>query len=113
MKYFHDSVNKIFSRSRDEDGDIARLYSLPGQDHTGVLLKHKQKLLQPFSEHQVDMKIMFYELIKMLMDYDKKQQSEEEYFVSNTIHKIEGYQQLTNKVSDSYIRSANRSIFLF
>ena len=45
------------------------------------------------------MKIMYYELIKMLMDYDKKQQSEEEYFVTNTIHKIEGYQQLTNKVN--------------
>ena len=59
------------------------------------------------------MKIMFYELIKMLMDYDKKQQSEEEYFVSNTIHKIEGYQQLTNKVSNAYNHIATRSIFLF
>ena len=60
-------------------------------------------MLQPFSDHQVDMKIMYYELIKMLMDYDKRQQSEEEYFVTNTIHKIEGYQQLTNKVTENKI----------
>ena len=90
------------SRSRDEAGDISDLYSLPIVDRTGVLLKHKQKMLQPFSDHQIDMKIMYYELIKMLMDYDKKQQSEEEYFVTNTIHKIEGYQQLTNKVNSYF-----------
>ena len=62
-------------------------------------------MLQPFSDHQIDMKIMYYELIKMLMDYDKKQQSEEEYFVTNTIHKIEGYQQLTNKVNSYFLIS--------
>ena len=90
-------------RSREEDGDISALYNLPTSDQTGVLLKHKQKMLQPFSDHQVDMKIMYYELIKMLMDYDKRQQSEEEYFVTNTIHKIEGYQQLTNKVTENKI----------
>ena len=31
---------------------------------------------------QVDMKIMYYELIKMLMEHDKQQQSEEEYNVT-------------------------------
>ena len=98
-QFFTDNI----SRSRDEAGDISDLYSLPIVDRTGVLLKHKQKMLQPFSDHQIDMKIMYYELIKMLMDYDKKQQSEEEYFVTNTIHKIEGYQQLTNKVTENKI----------
>ena len=78
---------------------LTGLYSLSDSDQTGVLSKHKDKLLQPFSDRQVDMKIMFYELIKMLMDYDKNQQSEQEYFVTNTVHKIEGYQQLTNKVT--------------
>ena len=86
-------------RAGEAGGDITGLYSRAGQDQTGGLNKHRQKLLQPFSERQVDMKIMYYELIKMLMDYDKKQQSEEEYFVTNTVHKIEGYQQLTNKVN--------------
>ena len=60
--------------------------------------KHKDKLLTPFSEHQVDMKIMYYELIKMLMDHDRDQMSEEEFSVTKTVHKIEGYQQLTNKL---------------
>ena len=86
-------------RAGEHGGDITGLYSHEDRDQTGVLNKHKTKLLQPFSERQVDMKIMYYELIKMLMDYDKKQQSEEEYFVTNTVHKIEGYQQLTNKVT--------------
>ena len=89
-------------RAGEHGGDVTGLYSLAAQDQTGVLNKHKHKLLQPFSDRQVDMKIMYYELIKMLMDYDKKQQSEEEYFVTNTVHKIEGYQQLTNKVT-SYL----------
>ena len=100
---FVDLLTGDIRRSREEDGDISALYNLPTSDQTGVLLKHKQKMLQPFSDHQVDMKIMYYELIKMLMDYDKRQQSEEEYFVTNTIHKIEGYQQLTNKVTENKI----------
>ena len=84
------------TRSGRHNEDIAPLYEI--EDETGVLDKHRNKMLGPFMEHQVDMKIMYYELIKMLMDYDKRQQSEEEYFVTNTIHKIEGYQQLTNKL---------------
>ena len=31
---------------------------------------------------KADMKIMYYELIKMLMEHDKQQQSEEEYNVT-------------------------------
>ena len=86
-------------RAGEHGGDLAGLYSLADSDQTGVLSKHRQKLLQPFSDRQVDMKIIFYELIKMLMDHDKSQLSEEEYYVTNTVHKIEGYQQLTNKVT--------------
>ena len=86
-------------RAGENGGEVSGLYSLADSDLTGVLGRHRHKLLQPFSDGQVDMKIMFYELIKMLMDYDKSQQSEQEYFVTNTVHKIEGYQQLTNKVT--------------
>jgi len=83
-------------RSGQHQNDIGPLYEL--EDETGVLGKHKDKLLTPFSEHQVDMKIMYYELIKMLMDHDRDQMSEEEFSVTKTVHKIEGYQQLTNKL---------------
>ena len=83
-------------RSGSHDEDIRPLYDI--EDETGVLDKHRSKMLGPFMEHQVDMKIMYYELIKMLMDHDKNEQSEEEYNVTRTVHKIEGYQQLTNKL---------------
>ena len=59
-------------------------------DSTGVLVKHKEKLMKSFLDQQVDMKIMYYELIKMLMEHDKDQQSEEEYNITKTVHKIEG-----------------------
>ena len=84
------------TRSGRHNEDISPLYDI--EDETGVLDKHRSKMLEPFMEHQVDMKIMYYELIKMLMDHDKKEQSEEEYNVTRTVHKIEGYQQLTNKL---------------
>ena len=84
------------TRSGRHNEDIAPLYEI--EDETGVLDKHRNKMLGPFMEHQVDMKIMYYELIKMLMDHDKKELSEEEVNVTRTVHKIEGYQQLTNKL---------------
>ena len=84
------------TRSGSHDEDISPLYDI--EDETGVLDKHRSKMMGPFMEHQVDMKIMYYELIKMLMDHDKNEQSEEEYNVTRTVHKIEGYQQLTNKL---------------
>ena len=59
--------------------------------------KHKDKLLTPFSEHQVDMKIMYYELIRMLIDYERKNHPET-YDATKTVGKIEGYQELTNKL---------------
>ena len=46
--------------------------------------------MKSFLDQQVDMKIMYYELIKMLMEHDKDQQSEEEYNITKTVHKIEG-----------------------
>ena len=40
---------------------------------------------------QVDMKIMYYELIKMLIDYERKNHPES-YDATKTVGKIEGYQ---------------------
>ena len=88
--------DRSVTRSGHHDEDISPLYDI--EDETGVLNKHRSKMIGPFMEHQVDMKIMYYELIKMLMEHDKNEQSEEEYNVTRTVHKIEGYQQLTNKL---------------
>ena len=46
---------------------------------------------------QVDMKIIFYELIRMLMDYERSE-AQDVFDDTRTIHKIEGYQELTNKL---------------
>ena len=46
---------------------------------------------------QVDMKIMYYELIRMLIDYERKNHPET-YDATKTVGKIEGYQELTNKL---------------
>lgn len=43
------------------------------------------------------MKIMYYELIRMLIDYERKHHPET-YDATKTVGKIEGYQELTNKL---------------
>merc|ERR1711936_41561 len=48
-------------------------------------------------EGQVDMKIMYYELIRMLIDYERKNHPQT-YDATKTVGKIEGYQELTNKL---------------
>ena len=46
---------------------------------------------------QIDMKIMYYELIRMLIDYERKNHPQT-YDATKTVGKIEGYQELTNKL---------------
>merc|ERR1712080_227882 len=75
--------------------DISELYEFA--DETGILERHKQMLAQPFQDSQVDMKIMYYELIRMLIDYERKNHPET-YDATKTVGKIEGYQELTNKL---------------
>ena len=43
------------------------------------------------------MKIIYYELIRMLIDYERKHHPET-YDATKTVGKIEGYQELTNKL---------------
>ena len=66
-------------------------------DPTGILEKHKQMLFQPFTENKVDMKIIYYELIKMLIDYERRN-NPTAYDATKSVAKIEGYQELTNKL---------------
>merc|ERR1712112_63507 len=75
--------------------DISELYEFA--DRTGILERHKHMLNQPFQENQVDMKIMYYELIRMLIDYERKNHPES-YDATKSVGKIEGYQELTNKL---------------
>merc|ERR1711874_205265 len=75
--------------------DISELYEFA--DSTGILERHKQLLSQPFHDGQVDMKIIYYELIRMLIDYERKHHPET-YDATKTVGKIEGYQELTNKL---------------
>eukprot|EP00092_Neocalanus_flemingeri_P014465 GFUD01015609.1.p1 GENE.GFUD01015609.1~~GFUD01015609.1.p1 ORF type:complete len:1372 (-),score=525.76 GFUD01015609.1:84-4199(-) len=74
---------------------IEELYQFA--DQTGILERHRQLLAKPFHENEVDMKIMYYELIKMLIAYEREGQSSR-YDTTKTVGKIEGYQELTNRL---------------
>ena len=66
------------------------------EDTTGVMARHKEKLMAAFLDHQVDMKIMYYELIKMLMEHEKEQLSEEEYNAPTPFPRIYNDAQVTS-----------------
>ena len=68
-------------------------------DNTGILELHKRMLAQPFMDHEVDLKILYYELIRMLVNYEREQCRDQElYEYTRSITKIEGYQDLTNRL---------------
>jgi len=84
-------------RTGPESCDIKELYQF--SDRTGILTTHQQCLAQPYVDRQVDMKIMYYELIKMITAHERDHcQDEELYDKTRTVAKIEGYQELTNKM---------------
>eukprot|EP00092_Neocalanus_flemingeri_P038985 GFUD01042439.1.p1 GENE.GFUD01042439.1~~GFUD01042439.1.p1 ORF type:complete len:1369 (+),score=525.37 GFUD01042439.1:46-4152(+) len=74
---------------------IEELYQFA--DQTGILERHRQLLAKPFHENEVDMKIMYYELIKILIAYERGVQSSGND-TTKTVGKIEGYQELTNRL---------------
>lgn len=82
-------------KSNNNKNEIEDLYEFV--DPTGILEKHKQILFQPYTENKVDMKIIYYELIKMLIDYERKN-NPSAYDATKQVGKIEGYQELTNKL---------------
>eukprot|EP00092_Neocalanus_flemingeri_P005759 GFUD01006200.1.p1 GENE.GFUD01006200.1~~GFUD01006200.1.p1 ORF type:complete len:709 (+),score=240.81 GFUD01006200.1:35-2161(+) len=75
--------------------DISHLYQF--EDKTGILERHKERFETLFLDSQVDMKIIFYELIRMLVDYERSVE-QDVFDDTRTIPKIEGYQELTNKL---------------
>ena len=70
--------------------DLSLLYSCP--DPTGVLSKHRSLVAKPFAEKQVDLKILYYELIRLLVEEEGSADKG-----TAAISRIEGYQQLTNQ----------------
>ena len=60
------------------------------------------------------MKIIYYELIRMLIDYERKHHPET-YDAAKTVGKIEGYQELTNKLQRcvSVLMDFKENLFLF
>lgn len=84
-------------RTSPESCDIKELYQF--SDRTGILTTHQQCLAQPYVDSQVDMKIMYYELIKMITAHERDHCKDEDlYDKTRTVAKIEGYQELTNKM---------------
>eukprot|EP00092_Neocalanus_flemingeri_P021296 GFUD01023080.1.p1 GENE.GFUD01023080.1~~GFUD01023080.1.p1 ORF type:complete len:719 (-),score=237.45 GFUD01023080.1:177-2333(-) len=84
-------------RTGDHSGHIGQLYQF--EDQTGILETHKQCLAQPYEDSQVDMKIMYYELIRMMTNYERENCKDPELYDSTkSVGKIEGYQELTNKL---------------
>jgi len=80
---------------QNTNNEIVDLYQFA--DPTGILEKHKEMLFQPFTENKVDMKIIYYELIKMLIDYERRN-NPTAYDATKLVAKIDGYQELTNKL---------------
>ncbi len=73
-----------------QDEDVSDLYKFT--DETGILAKHREHLEAIFSkEKQTDVKVVYFELIKMLLDQDRKV-SPEKSAMTKEINKIQGFQ---------------------
>jgi len=80
-------------KEKDGGGDISScLYKF--QDDTKILDQHQEKV----SSVTTEPKTMYFELIKMLTDFEKKHSNQEAYNQVKDVHKIQGYQDLTNRL---------------
>lgn len=70
-------------------------------DNTGILERHRQLLAKPLHNNEVDMKIMYCELIKMLIAYERGV-NPEKYDTNSSVTKMEGSQELMNRLQ-SYL----------
>ena len=56
-------------------------------------------MAQLYEDRQVDMKMMYYELIRMTITHERDNSKDQELYDSTkSVAKIEGYQELTNKL---------------
>ena len=65
--------------------------------YIGLLDKHRQMLEEPFRKDKIDVKDMYLELIKMIMDQEAEQWPKG-HEQTKDIHKLQNYQELTNRL---------------
>ena len=70
----------IISRTGDGSCHIGDLYQFG--DKTGVLSTHEQCLAQLYEDRQVDMKMMYYELIRMMIAHERDNCKDQELYDS-------------------------------
>ena len=70
----------IVSRAGDDSCHIGDLYQFG--DTTGVLSTHEQCLAQLYEDRQVDMKMMYYELIRMMIAHERDNCKDQELYDS-------------------------------
>ena len=91
-------------KNPDGGGDISLLYKYEEKDTTGILKRHKTLVNNVTNEP----KTMYFELIKMLMDFDKQHSKDETFQELQSISKIQGYNDLTNRL----LRNMNEKLFV-
>ena len=82
-------------------------------DETGILGHHKQMFYHSkdygtdnrLESGSDDIKIMFYELIKMICDFDNQNRNS-----FRQIHKIDGFQHLSNKLFLQKMKNLRKAI---
>jgi len=95
--WYHALMFLDMYRTGDHSCHIDDLYQFT--DKTGILDGHKQSLAQPYDDNQVNMKIMYYELIRMMIRHERDNCKDQDlYDDTKSVAKIEGYQELTNKL---------------
>lgn len=71
---------------------LQRLYDYP--DESGLLKRHQDRMQGRFKRQEVDLKTIYAELIKMLLQENRQQESQD-------IFKIQGVQKLTTEMQMS------------
>ena len=80
-------------RSGECGDDTDQLYQFA--DQTGILDIHREWL----GGRQVGMKIVFYELIRMIIGHEREKCGDDDkYDLTRSVGKIEGYQEVTNQM---------------
>jgi len=90
---------RLSSDGGGEGCNVEDLYKFP--DQTGLLDRHGRwrEGQGIFLESEADMKILYYELIRMMSNYDREHCRDAQiYDYTKSISKIDGYQDLTNRL---------------